>query len=158
MQYNGGLSQPKSSNTPPTIVVHPSVRLVRPFYTLAFVLFALVFFYNNNRPEDRAIHILHVIPALVLLFAIARDVKRRFTSITIGGTKLRYESGFFSKTTRTMDLTRIQDVRVDQTLLQRMLGVGKISVETAGETGHLSMDNIDNPQGVADFILESARK
>ena len=158
MQYNGRLSQPKPSNNAPTIVVHPSKRLVRPIFTLAFVLYALVFFYNNNRADERPVHALHGVPTLVLLVAVARNIKRRFTSITIGGGKLRYESGLLSKTTRAMDLARIQDVRVDQTMLQRMLGIGSISVETAGETSRIAMENVDNPQGVADFILESARK
>jgi uncharacterized membrane protein YdbT with pleckstrin-like domain len=156
--YNGRLSQPKPSNAGTTIVVHPSKRLVRPIFTLAFVLYALVFFFNNNRDDNQPLHALHIVPTLVLLFAIARNIKRRLTKVTIGGGKLRYESGLVSKTTRTMDLVRIQDVRVDQTVLQRMLGIGDIAVETAGETGRISMRNIDNPQGIADFILESARK
>jgi uncharacterized membrane protein YdbT with pleckstrin-like domain len=156
--YNDRLSQPKSSNPDPTIVVHPSKRLVRPIFTLAFALYALVFFYNNNRKDNSPVHALHAVPTIVLLLAVARNIKRRFTTITIGSAKLRYESGLLSKTTRTMDLVRIQDVRVDQTLVQRMLGIGNIAVETAGETSRISMENIDNPQGVADFILESARK
>ena len=57
-----------------------------------------------------------------------------------------------------MDLVRIQDVTVNQTALQRLLGIGTIAVETAGETSRISMANVDNPHGVADFILESARK
>lgn len=138
--------------------MHPSQRLVRPIYTLAFVLYALVFFYNNNRADDHPVQWLHVIPTIVLVWAAARDIQRRFTVMNIGGGKLRYHSGMLSKTTRTMDLARIQDVRVDQTLMQRMFGVGNISVETAGEASRLSMANIDNPQGVADFILDSAHK
>jgi hypothetical protein len=38
-----------------------------------------------------------------------------------------------------------------------MLGVGDISVETAGDSEPLRMKNIDRPQAVADYILESAR-
>ena len=62
-----------------------------------------------------------------------------------------------SRSTRTMELSRIQDVRVDQTLLQRMIGIGTITVETAGETGRLSMANVDRPQTVADIILDSRK-
>ena len=55
-----------------------------------------------------------------------------------------------------MELSRIQDVRVEQSLTQRLLGIGNITVETAGETGRVSMSNVDRPQDIADFILESA--
>jgi uncharacterized membrane protein YdbT with pleckstrin-like domain len=121
------------------------------------VLYAVVFFYNNNRDEGR-IDALHVVPTIVLAIAVIRNVKRKFTTLTIGDGKLRYETGMISKSTRSMDLARIQDVRVNQTLIQRLLGIGTIAIETAGETSRLSMDSVDNPQGVADFILASAHK
>ena len=37
-------------------------------------------------------------------------------------------------------------------------GIGGITLETAGETGRLTMENIDNPQQVADHILALARR
>jgi uncharacterized membrane protein YdbT with pleckstrin-like domain len=151
------LGQVKPSSSTPTLVIHPSKRLVRPIFTLAFVLYALVFFYNNNRESGR-VDALHIVPTIVLLIAVARNIKRRFTTMTIGNGKIRYETGFLSKATRTMDLVRIQDVTVDQTAIQRLLGIGTISIETAGETSRISMRNVDNPHGVADFVLESARR
>ena len=63
-----------------------------------------------------------------------------------------------SKSTRTMDLSRIQDVRVEQSILQRLRGIGNVSIETAGESGRLVMPNIDEPHAVAEYILESSRK
>src|SRR5687768_6191722 len=124
--YNDPLSQLKSSGSGPTIVIHPSKRLVRPIFTLAFVLYALVFFFNNNRESGR-IDALHIVPTVILIVAVVRNIKRRFTSMTVGNGKVRYESGLLSKSTRTMDLVRIQDVTVNQTALQRLLGIGTIA-------------------------------
>jgi len=155
--YNGGLSQPKHSSSPAPVVVRPSMRLVRPFYTISFVLLALIIGYNNTTGRD-PVNILVVIPALLAAWTAWRHLKLRFTTMTIQGNKLRFESGMLTKSTRTLELTRIQDVRVDQTLMQRILGLGSVTIETAGETGQLTMKNIDQPQSVADFILESARK
>jgi hypothetical protein len=42
--------------------------------------------------------------------------------------------------------------------MERMLGLGTISVETAGETSRLSMAGVAQPQEVADYILEAVRK
>jgi uncharacterized membrane protein YdbT with pleckstrin-like domain len=151
--YNGGLSQPKPTKPPASVVVRPSQRLVRPFYTLSFLLIALVYGFNNNRPDP--MDWLMIFPLVVLVWTVARHIRLRFTTLTIAGGKLRYETGMLSRATRTMDISRIQDVRVNQTLLQRMLGIGSITVETAGETGRLSMNNVDRPQAVADWILES---
>jgi len=50
----------------------------------------------------------------------------------------------------------VQDVRVDQSLGQRLLQIGNLSIETAGEASRLTMENIDNPQQVADEIIDAA--
>jgi hypothetical protein len=41
--------------------------------------------------------------------------------------------GWLSKTTRTLQLSKIQDVRIDQSLGQRLLGVGDMAIEISGE-------------------------
>lgn len=98
-----------------------------------------------------------VIPPVLTLFVVIRHIQRRVTKITILGDRLRYESGLFSKTTRTVELAKVQDVRVDQTLGQRMLGVGNISLETAGGSSRMIMLSIDRPQEAADHILALAQ-
>jgi len=98
-----------------------------------------------------------VIPPVLTLFVAIRHIQRRVTKITILGDKLRYESGLFSKTTRTVELAKVQDVRVDQTLGQRVMGVGNISLETAGGSSRMVMLSIDRPQEAADHILALAQ-
>ena len=132
------------------------MRLVRPFYTLSFVLIAIAYGISNNRGGNW--DWLMVFPALLLAWTAVRHLRQRHTTLTIGGNKLRYEAGVMSKTARSMELSKVQDVRVQQSLSQRLLSIGDLYVETAGESGGISMRNVDNPHGVADYILESARK
>jgi uncharacterized membrane protein YdbT with pleckstrin-like domain len=74
----------------------------------------------------------------------------------VAGDKLRYESGVLSKTTRTIQISKVQDVRADRTLGQRLMGVGDVSIETAGETSRLTLPNVDHPQAVVDAIVDLA--
>lgn len=101
---------------------------------------------------------LPVAGALVFLVPIRRHIGRQLEKMTIAGDKVRYEVGLFSKTTRTIQLSKIQDVRVDQSLVQRLLGVGDIAIETSGETSRLEMDNIDHPQTIADDIIAASQE
>ena len=73
------------------------------------------------------------------------------------GDRLRYESGLFSKTTRTIELVKVQDVRVEQSLGQRMVNLGDLSLETAGGTSRIEIDSIDSPQEAAEHILALAQ-
>ena len=44
----------------------------------------------------------------------------------------------------------MQDVRVDQSFMDRLLNLGTIAIETAGEASGLTMAGVEDPQEVAD--------
>jgi uncharacterized membrane protein YdbT with pleckstrin-like domain len=95
---------------------------------------------------------------LLFLPVLWRALHRQFSTITITGDRLRYELGIISKSTRTIQLSKVQDVRVDQKLGQRLFGVGNLSIETAGEASRLTIVDVDNPQALADAILDHSSK
>jgi len=51
----------------------------------------------------------------------------------------------------------LQDVRVDQKLMQRLFQVGDLAIETAGEASRLTIRNVDNPQALADEIMNRSQ-
>jgi uncharacterized membrane protein YdbT with pleckstrin-like domain len=98
-----------------------------------------------------------VLPGVWLLATLIRHMQKRLVKITITGDRLRYEAGLLSKTTRSIEINKIQDVRVNQTLSQRIFNMGDISLETAGGTSRIELDSIDRPQAAADGILGLAK-
>lgn len=98
-----------------------------------------------------------ILPPLILLWPLARWIRRSFSKAIITPDRLRYQTGFASKSTRTIQLNKVQDVRVDQRIMQRMFGVGDIAIETAGEASRLTIHNVDNPQALADEIMNRAQ-
>src|SRR5262249_13973732 len=95
---------------------------------------------------------------VVLLWPLIRWLRLRYTKAVIAGDRLRYETGMGSKSTRNIQLSKIQDVRVDQSITQRLYGVGNIAIETAGEASRLTLDNVDDPHKVADEIMTASQK
>ncbi|MGB9485877.1 MAG: PH domain-containing protein, partial [Terriglobia bacterium] len=77
------------------------------------------------------------LPALLLLWPLKRHLRNRLTKMTILDDRLRYETGLLSRTTRTILISRVQDVTVHQRVGQRIFGVGDLSIETAGEASRL---------------------
>jgi uncharacterized membrane protein YdbT with pleckstrin-like domain len=151
------LSQAPKSSPPAAVYIHPSARLLKPFYWTAAIIAGVIFFFNNNNPGSNLEWLL-IVPALIVVWTLFKHLKLRMTKLTVSPGKLRYETGMFSRSVRTMELAKVQDVRVDQTLMERMLGLGTIHVETAGEASGLTMAGVAQPQEVADYILEAARK
>jgi uncharacterized membrane protein YdbT with pleckstrin-like domain len=140
----------------PDTVIRPSIKLIKLAYWLAILLAAVVFAYSYVDTAPRGIRAALALPALVFVWAAALHVARRFTKLTVGAERLRYESGILSRSTRTMELAKVQDVRVDQSLGQRVLNIGNLSIETAGETSRMTIANIDGPNQAAEHILNAA--
>ena len=135
-----------------------SIKLIQLAYFACLLLaVAIAVYLLAIHERDERMWALLALPALLALFALTRQIKRQLIKVTIVDNRLRYESGVLSKTTRTMELAKVQDVRVDQTLGQRLLNVGDLSIETAGEASRIVMRSIDRPQEAAHHILDLSR-
>jgi uncharacterized membrane protein YdbT with pleckstrin-like domain len=98
------------------------------------------------------------LPVLLLLWPVKRHLLNRLTKMTILDDKLRYERGLLSRSTRTILISRVQDVTVHQRIGQRIFGTGDLSIETAGEASRETICNIDRPKEIADHINEHSQK
>ena len=140
------------------VELRTSVKIIQFGYLLCVLLaIGIAVYLLSVHNQDQRMWALLAIPALGLIILGIRHMRRRLIKLTILDDRLRYETGVLSKSTRTMELTKIQDVRVDQTLGQRMLDIGNLSLETAGESSRIVMRSIDNPHAAADKILELSR-
>jgi uncharacterized membrane protein YdbT with pleckstrin-like domain len=139
------------------IVIRPSMKFIRAGYVAALlVVAAAVFVHYKYIADQYPKPWLPLASLLVLLWPIKRHIQRQAVKLTIAGEKLRYETGITSKSTRLIQLPKVQDVRAIQSLSQRMFGVGDLSIETAGESSRLIVENIDNPQQLAEQITDLA--
>ncbi len=136
-----------------------SVKLIVLAYVVCVLaeVAILVFWFASPSHPDVPLWAPLVVPAVAAIFVAIRHIQRRMVRIIVSGDRLRYEAGLFSKTTRTIELDKVQDVRVDQTIGQRVLNIGDISLETAGGSSRIVMPSIDRPQEAADHILNLAR-
>jgi uncharacterized membrane protein YdbT with pleckstrin-like domain len=138
------------------IVIRPSLKLIWAAYAvIALLVVASLVLYSMD--VYGAVHWgVALLPALLLLWPLKRHIQSRFTRLILSGDKLCYETGVLARSKRLIQITKVQDVRMDQTLTQRMLGIGNISLETAGETSRLVMRNVDSPDHAAETILRIA--
>ncbi len=138
--------------------IRASLKMVKLGYILSLLLAAAIAVYLLSiHNEDPHMWGLLAVPAVLIIFVMIRHSRRRLTKLVILSDRLRYEFGLFSKTTRTIELAKVQDVRVDQSLSQRLLNIGDLSMETAGGSSRIVMFSIDRPQEAADHILELSK-
>jgi uncharacterized membrane protein YdbT with pleckstrin-like domain len=141
------------------LTIRPTAKFLKAGTVLAvLVILALdIAYFTTWRNQESFPTWFPFVPLVILLWPASRWMRRRFTKAVISGDRLRYEVGATAKTTRNIQLSRVQDIRVDQGVFQRMLNIGNISIETSGETSRLSIPNVDKPQEVVNELMNRSQ-
>ena len=138
-------------------IIRPSMKSVWAAYLLAVATLVAgiwaVYRYAQDQPAW-----LYFIPFLVLLPPLKMHFQRRLIKLQFRDDHLTLETGLFSRTRRTVDMAKIQDVTVQQTFRQRIMNVGDLMLESAGESGSMGIRNLDRPRAIADAIINSSKR
>jgi membrane protein YdbS with pleckstrin-like domain len=95
----------------------------------------------------------------LLLIPAYYHIKRNMVRYTLTDSKIAIDYGLIARTTRNILLTKIQDVTVSASILQRLLGFGDVVIDNASEVGGTTvLHNINNPRHYADLILRELRR
>ena len=116
-------------------LIRPSMKSVGAVYLLALIVLAAgIWAYYRYATDEPAW--LMALPLVAFLIPLKMHLQRRSVTLRLHEGHLTIESGFLSRTRRTVDMAKIQDVTVSQTLGQRLWGVGDLRLESAGERRH----------------------
>ncbi|HUZ26674.1 MAG TPA: PH domain-containing protein [Streptosporangiaceae bacterium] len=149
MANDGGLSAGEFL----VLRLHPHWKTVlAPFLVLALIIAAvLVLLTVLPSSADTAVVRL-AIAVVALLAAIAWCavplLRWRTTSYELTNRRLRLRSGILTRTGRDFPLARISDVSFSLGVLDRILGSGRLVVESAGEHGELVLTEIPHVEEV----------
>ena len=140
------------------VIIRPTAKFLKAGAILtALVFVGLEIVYFTQWRAQEGLSWVPLAAPVIFLWPAIRWMRWRSTRAVITGDRLRYETGIMSKTTRNIQLSKLQDARVDQGLFQRMVNIGNLSIETAGETSRLTMANVDRPQRIADELIHRAQ-
>ena len=140
------------------LIIRPTAKFLKAgaiLTALVFVAIEIAYLAYWRSHED--LSFVPLVAPLLFLWPVARWLRRRSTRTIVSGDRLRYETGLAAKSTRTIQLSKLQDVRVDQGLWQRIFNIGNISIETSGEASRLTIANVDGPQTIADELMNRSQ-
>lgn len=101
-----------------------------------------------------------VIAAIVisLLYFLAQWVSMMTTQFVVTTDRCVFRDGIFAKSGVEIPLSRINTVFFHQTILERLVGCGRVSLESAGEKGTATFEHVRNPVRVQHTIYEQIKK
>lgn len=90
----------------------------------------------------------------VVVFVVGPLLRWRTTSYELTNRRLRLRAGILTRRGRDFPLTRISDVSFAQGVLDRILGCGRLVVESPGEHGQLVLTEIPRVQDVQATLFQ----
>ena len=96
--------------------------------------------------------VLLAVLALAVAFLLVRYVKWTTTNFVVTNERLIHREGVIAKSGIEIPLDRVQTIRFNQTIFERMLGAGDLLIESAGETGQNKFADIRKPSVVQNVI------
>ena len=129
------------------LLLHPHWKtLIRPFavavLVIAIALIAEVLIPSNSAAAVERLVVAAVAILAVMLWLIVPVLRWRTTTYELTTRRLRVRSGIVTRHGRDIPLARINDVSFSKGLLDRLLGSGRLVVESAGEHGQIVLTDI----------------
>jgi uncharacterized membrane protein YdbT with pleckstrin-like domain len=127
--------------------LHPHWKtLIRPVFVAVLVvaaaLIAEVLIPSNSAAAVERLVVAAVAILAVMLWLIVPVLRWRTTTYELTTRRLRVRSGIVTRRGRDIPLARINDVSFEKGLLDRLLGSGRLVVESAGEHGQILLNDI----------------
>jgi membrane protein YdbS with pleckstrin-like domain len=140
--------------------VRPTMLFIKIGYAAAIVgAILLTVLLAMVRFVDIPVYFSLPVALALLLIPAYYHLKRNMVRYTLTDSKIEIDYGLIARTTRNIPLTKIQDVTVSASILQRVLGFGDVVVDNASEIGGTTiLHNINNPRQYADLILRALRR
>ena len=93
----------------------------------------------------------------IVITIVAGWIMRFFTQYTITTKRLNIRRGVLSKTESSTNVDRIQNITVTQSPVDRIMKVGTIDFDTAGEAAsdRFSFVGVNNPQNLREQIMHA---
>jgi uncharacterized membrane protein YdbT with pleckstrin-like domain len=129
------------------LLLHPHWKtLIRPFAVAVLViviaLIAEVLIPPNSAAAVERLVVAAVAILAVMLWLIVPVLRWRTTTYELTTRRMRVRSGIVTRHGRDIPLARINDVSFEKGLLDRLLGSGRLVVESAGEHGQIVLTDI----------------
>ncbi len=141
------------------LVVHPHWKTVLwPILGFTVVVLAaavLLVIIPAGRGAGPALIAVGVVVVAVLLFWFLIPLLRwRTTTYQLTTRRFRLRRGILSRSGRDFPLNRISDVSFSHGLIDRLLGTGRLTIESAGEHGQLVLTEIPDVEQVQATLFQ----
>ena len=138
---------------------NPKMPRNRPFIFIFNIILNIVGFVSAFRFEEQALQITGLIVWIAtIVFFLIWFIHTKSTKLSITNRDILLEKGLLSKERREVAIEKVRTVNIKQTFLNRILGVGEISIFTAGDLPEIVVPGMPDPNKTREIIKQKQNK
>lgn len=139
--------------------LHPHWKaMIRPVVVLVLAIAAVVAGFIFLPAGGGGTVVLYAVAAVALVAVLALTVWPwlvwRTTHYVFTNERVLLQAGVFSRDRRDIPLARVNDHSMSQTFVERLLGCGTLTIESAGERGQSQLTDIPGVEKVQTTLYE----
>jgi len=147
-----------TSDEQPVLLLHPHWKtLIRPILVAVIVVAAALIgeavIPNGSAAAAERLAVGVVAVLVLMLWLFVPVLRWRTTTYELTTKRLRTRFGIITRRGRDIPLTRINDVSFEKGVLDRLLGAGRLVVESAGEHGQIMLRDIPHVEYVQSTLF-----
>ena len=155
MAHSDGLAEGEQL----VLIVHPHWKIMVGPFAVAFAVVVVGLVAEILIPSGSAANVARLAVAVVTVLALmvwlmVPVLRWRTTMYEMTTRRLRTRAGIIARRGRDIPLSRITDVSFEKGLLDRMLGSGRLVVESAGEHGQMVLTEIPHVERVQSLLFQ----
>ena len=152
-------SGPLADDERSVLLVHPHWKtIIRPLVLLVLTVAAavalLVVIPSGSAANWERLAVGVVAVIILLGWVLVPVLRWRTTTYELTTRRFRMREGIVARKGRDIPLTRINDVSFEHGPIDRLLGSGRLIVESAGEHGQLRLDEIPDVEQVQAMLYQ----
>ncbi len=134
---------------------NPIIRMMK-IFALA-IIFSAGAFYFRTYIEGILYSLIYLVWIIAAVYMILIYSGSRFEVVTLGETSVKHTIGLLSQRNTVLPYAKITEKRYDQTLLERLVGLGTMHLDTAGGSA-VAVHMLDVKKSDFKKVMEAVEK
>ena len=106
----------------------------------------------KNNPLGFIVSLILVPVGIGILILLVWHLKNKSTKLTVTDSEILFEKGLLSKDRSEVSVGSVRTIRVKQSFFDRIFGVGRVEIFTAGDSPEIVANGLPDPNRVRELI------
>ena len=138
---------------------NPKMPRNRPFTFIFIIILNIAGLVAAIRLDQQSFQIIGLVVWLgTVTWLLIWYIKIKSTKVSVTNNDILVERGLLRKNRKELAIDKIRTVEVDQDFIDRIFGVGKIKVFTAGDLAEIEVKGLPDPNRIRELVKQKQHR